>query len=275
MSLPAIDAYPDALTQHGATAEQVRDTYLGVVKNAILNHPRSLQKKIGPSELAHPCSRRIGYKLLDVPEANPATEAPWLPTIGTGVHGWLEEQFTQANSGQDYARWLVELRVSIGEVLGIDITGSLDLYDRATATVVDHKIVGPTTLKKYKSKGPGDQYEGQIMTYGRGLIRRGLPVKRVMIAFLPRNAELRDAFFWSAPYDAGKADAVLQRAEGIALTCKTLGPAAPALLGTADAYCTRCPWYRAGSADLATGCPGDPGAQSSRRPAAPALTLSI
>lgn len=259
-SPPPIVGLPEHLQQRGGDGDLVAAEYLDVIKTTIGNHPRSLQKRIGPSELGGPCARRIGYKLAGAEEVPGADDTPWLPTIGTATHTWLEDAFMTANRGFDHLRWLVEMSVSVGEVGGIDITGHVDLYDRVTATVIDHKVVGPTTLRKYKAHGPGDQYEGQIMLYGRGLRRRGLPVDRVMIAFLPRNAELRDAYLWHAPYDEAKAEAVLQRAEGIALAVKALGDGAYAALGTADQYCRRCPFHRRGSTDLSQGCPGDPAA---------------
>ena len=271
--LAPIEPLPEHLSARGGSVDLIRAELLAVIKNAIVNHPRSQQKAIGPSEVPHPCARRIGYKLGGAPEINhQPDDTPWLPTIGTAVHAWLEEQFIAANAGGDSTRWLAELRVAVGAILGAEITGSMDLYDRATATIVDWKIIGPTTLKKYKAKGPGQQYRGQIHLYGRGATRRNLPVDNVMIAFLPRNGELRDAYLWSEPYDEQVALDALQRAEGIALSIGTLGPAAYPLLPTADAFCTRCPYYRRGSTDPVAGCPGDENAPIPHG-SAPALTL--
>lgn len=262
MILAPVEPYPARLEQRGGDPTLVAAEYLDVIKNAVANHPRSLQKRIGPSEVGHPCKRRVGYILLGHDEINHSPDdTPWLPTIGTAVHAWLEEQFTHANDPNEYMRWLVELTVSVGEILGVDITGHCDLYDRVTATAIDHKVVGPTTLKKYKSQGPGEQYRSQIHLYGRGLARRGLPVDTVAIAFLPRNGELHDAYIWHEPYDEQVALAALQRAEGIALAVSNLGTKALPLLDTADAWCQRCPFYRANSEDLAAGCPGDPEAR--------------
>jgi hypothetical protein len=265
-ALAQIEPLPVHLTQRGGSVDLVKAELLDLIKHAIHNHPRSLQKRIGPSELGHDCARRIGYKLIGHPENEFPDDVPWLPTIGTAVHGWLEEQFTQANAGQDDARWLTEMRVSVGDILGVDITGSCDLYDRVTATVVDWKIIGPSTMKKYRSKGPGDQYRNQIHLYGRGITRRGLPVDTVAIAFLPRNGELRDAYIWHEPYDEQVALAALQRANGIGLAMQALGSAGLAQLAPADAYCSRCPFYLANSTDTATGCPGDPGMRQPGNP---------
>ena len=93
-----------------------------------------------------------------------------------------------------------------------------------------------------------------------------------MIAFLPRNSELRDAYLWSEPYDEQVALDALQRAEGIHLTTQALGPAGLNVLPTADAYCTRCPWFSRNAAaapgtprDASTSCPGHPAGDQERR----------
>ena len=41
----------------------------GLIVDAANNAPRSLQKRIGPSEVGDPCERKLSYKLLDWPEA--------------------------------------------------------------------------------------------------------------------------------------------------------------------------------------------------------------
>lgn len=259
MNLPPLPQLPDQLrTDRDPTSD-----LLDVIKTSITNHPRSQQKRIGPSEIGQPCARRIGYQLTGHPETNTRTDdVPWKPTIGTYAHAGMEDVFTDANTDTQHARWLTEMTVSVGDIGGTDITGHADLYDRYTDTVIDWKFVGPTQLRKYKSKGPGPQYRDQIHLYGRGFARRGLPVKRVLIAFMPRDGEFRDAHLWTEPYDEQVALDALQRANGIHLTVTALGVDGLAALGTAEQYCTRCPFYRRGSTDLATGCPGDPEASA-------------
>jgi hypothetical protein len=183
----------------------------------------------------------------------------------------LEEVFDRYNlrnasylEGQE--RFYIETRVSVGEVNGVEITGSCDLYDRVTGTVVDHKFPGPTMLNKYRKKGPGKQYRDQAHLYGRGWVRAGLPVNRVMIAFLPRHGELDDAFIWSEPYDEQVALDALQRVEGIDLTVRALGVAALELLPTAPHYCATCNYFQANSTDLERGCPGDLNSPVNARP---------
>lgn len=245
--------------EHGA--QIVTQVYLDAIVNAIMNSPRSLQINPGPSEIGTPCTRLLGYKLLGIPE-RPRVPA-WKAFVGTGGHLALEDVFDRYNlanaqylDGQE--RFYIETRVNVGEVNGIAITGSCDLYDRVTGTVVDHKFPGPSMLEGYRRKGPGPQYRKQAHLYGRGWQRAGLPVTRVMIAFLPRHGELADAYIWSEPYDEQVALDALQRLEGVDIAVKALGPAALQLLPTAPHYCHTCPYLKRDSQDLEGGCPGDP-----------------
>lgn len=274
MTLPAIAPMPAQLQQLDQAPEMLRDELLAIIRRSIDEHPRSLQVELGPSELGHPCARRIGYGLLEFDE-NPG-EPNWKATVGTAVHAYLEDVFTADNVRQavraaNVTRWLLEDTVSPGELGGQPVPGHCDLYDRVTATVVDWKCVGPTQLKKYRSKGPGDQYRRQAHLYGRGWQRRGQDLRRVAVMFLPRDGELRDAYYWSEPYDEQVAVEALQRAEGIVQATRALGVNALPILPTADAWCRMCPFYRANSTDLTRGCPGDAATQ---QPQTPALTLA-
>jgi hypothetical protein len=248
-------------TTPGASPDLFAQEYLYAIRNAILNSPRTLQEAIGPSQVGHPCNRRIGYQLLGQPER----EFPpmWKATVGTGIHLWLETAFDRYNldhapllDGQE--RFYIETKVSVGEVNGRELTGSCDLYDRVTHTVLDHKTTSPTRLADYRRHGPGEQYRTQAHLYGRGWQRAGLPVETVMIAFLPRNGELAETYIWHEPYDESIALNALERLTGIDLITKTLGHDALQHLPTTNHYCTYCPYFKAGSDDPKTGCPGDP-----------------
>ena len=236
----------------------VAQDYLTAIVTAIFNAPRSLQIEIGPSEIGSPCARRLGYKLLDMKENDQRPN--WKATVGTGVHLWLAGAFDAdnlrvAHDGRE--RWLVETRVSVGEVNGVEVTGSADLYDLWTNTVVDHKTCGPTRLKAYRKSGPGQQYRAQAQLYGRGFARLGYPVQRVMVVFLPRQGELDDAYIWHEPYDEQIAIDALTRLTGVHIAVTELGWKALAVLPTYDAFCTYCPFFRHKSTDLTKGCPGD------------------
>lgn len=194
--------------------------YRSVIEAAINGQPRSLQKRIGPSEIGNPCDRCLVHKLAGTPEEE--RHAPWLPFVGTSVHSQLEDVFTEANRGGP-VRYLVESTVSVGDVGGVDITGHADLFDLEVGEVTDWKIVGAATLKAAKF-GPSATYRTQAHLYGRGFVRRGLTVNRVRIAFLPRNSvHLGDAVVWSEPYDEQIALDALRRADTFARVIAALG----------------------------------------------------
>ena len=256
--------------------------YVSAIEAHALGHERSQQTRIGPSEIGTPCARKIGYKLLGYPEPR---KVNWKAQIGTWGHAGLEQAFQDDNMrgiptlGSE--RWLTENRVSAGPVpfLGYELTGSCDLYDRQTGTVIDHKFVGPTQLKAYKSNGPGPQYRVQAHTYGYGWEQAGYPVLHVAISFLARQGELHDRFFWHEPYDQQVAVDALSRLSGIAQATSVLGTGALPMLETAEVYCHSCPFYKPlangqehGDEILENGCPGHPGAKAST-PQTPPLQL--
>jgi hypothetical protein len=258
---------PPPLQRTSTPPEQLGQELTTLIRDAITNAPRSLQKRIGPSELGHDCARRIGYKLADFPE-NPNQLPNWKATVGTAIHTWLEhvldnDNLTYANGHNGEERWYVENKVSVGDLNGDDIDGTTDAYDRVTGTVIDWKTCGPAMLKKYRRQISG-QYRKQAHLYGRGWQRKGLTVRHVMVVFLPRNGELSETVVWHEPYDVQVALDALERATGIDITVTQLGKAAFQHLPTADAYCNRCPFFRAGSVDPALGCPGHPSGDQER-----------
>lgn len=256
MTLADLSLLPPVPDQRDGDPTLLHVECIDVIKAAITGAPRSQQKRIGPSEIGHPCTRRIAYKVAGVTEVN--NEAGWRPTVGTAVHEWLAYTFTTANKGLPL-RWLVELKVEVGQVDGVTITGSVDLYDRVTCTTNDWKIVSPASLKTYRAKGPGVQYQTQGHLYAHGLVARGLPVDTVAITFLPNSGELSEAVFWSEPYDESIATTAMERLRTIQGLTKIAGAAAAALLPTDGAqasWCRYCPFYMPASTDLTVSCPG-------------------
>lgn len=270
-----LETLPQQLTHPGITAEQVADELLDIVADSIRNQPRTLQKRIGPSEIDTPCPRRLAYKLLDQPERE--RMVAWKATVGTALHSHLADVFDQYNlihaaeTGWQ-ERFYVETRVSVGEIDGQEVTGSADLFDRVTLTNWDWKLVGPTQLKKYKKNGPGRQYRGQAHLYGRGWQRAGLGCRHVGIVFFARNGEFADTHVWTEPYDEQVAIDALQRLEGIAIATRMVGPQILDQLDAVDDYCNYCPYFHPGSVDLARGCPG--AADMTGHTSRPALTLN-
>lgn len=249
----------------------LRGELLTVIEQAAAAAPRSRQTRIGPSELGGPCLRRIGHRLAGTPPVNAAADR-WAATIGTAVHTWLAEVFDLADpmgTPGHARRWAVEEKVTTGVVAGDDIDGTCDLFDRATGTVVDWKVVGVSRLGEVRRHGPGEQYRVQAHCYGRGWEVRGEQVTAVAVMFLPRGGALRDAHLWCEPYDAQVAVHAHQRAGHVAVLVRD-DPSALGLLPTADAYCSRCPWWQPGASDPTRACPGDAAGQAARRAAATA-----
>lgn len=269
-----LEEIPAGLLVADRDPEILAGELLDVIADAIANQPRTLQKRLGPSEIGTPCTRKLGYRFLDHPEQDRPTA--WKPAIGTAVHEHLASVFDRYNlehalehDGQE--RFYVESQLCVGEIAGEEITGSSDLFDRTTLINWDWKVVGPTQLIKYRTHGPGDQYRAQAHLYGRGWHRAGIGCDTVGIIFLPRNGEFAEAHIWYEPYDEQVAVDALRRADGVELAVRQLGHQALTLLDTAPDYCGSCPFFRPGSTDLIIGCPGDP---DGLRRDAPALTFS-
>lgn len=184
------------------------------IEHAITYQPRSLQKRIGPSEIGTACDHCLAAKLAGWQQNERGV--PWLPYIGTSVHEKLEHVFLQENfalhdSGQPM-RYLMEQKTMVGQIGGVDIWGSTDLVDLAAGMTVDWKIVGASTLKKAKS-GPSPVYHVQADLYAKGWNDAGIRIDHVAIAFLPRNAvSLDQAIWWTQPHDRSRAQAALDRA---------------------------------------------------------------
>lgn len=257
---------PAALSDHqpGGSPDLLRAELLAVIEQGITNRPRSRQQMIGPSGIGTPCVRRLGHQLAGTPAAR-VQEAAWLPEIGTAVHEQLAAHFRAENERtvalHGEFRWFVETRVSPGVIDGRPLTGSCDLFDVITGTVIDWKVVGVTTLREAKAHGPKPTYRVQAHTYGLGWELMGMPVHDVAVFYLPRNGKLADGVFWTEPYDRQVALDGIARADALAAGLRIAGPAAVLPnLPTADDYCTHCPWFMPSgtpeATDLTRACPG-------------------
>ena len=236
-----------------------------LVQQAIVGQPRSRQKRIGPSEIGVPCDRRLGYKLAGVPEVNRVGDVPWKPYVGTAVHEQMANVMARhelQRLAEDGAspRWHVEERVSVGEVNGVEITGSCDLFDEHAGDQWDWKFTTRNKIREeYRPHGPGDQYRIQAHLYGRGWQRAGYQVRNVGVIFMTRDGEFTDRHVWHQPYDEQVALDALDRLGSIALALDSLGPEFTIpTLPTADAYCRFCPWFKANTTTISRSCPGHP-----------------
>lgn len=260
-SQPATFAAPAGPKVHPIKAELIE-----IIRWASSNAPRSLQRAIGPSEIGVDCMRRIAYRYTGARPVNTASD-PWFSIVGTAVHDWLDTAINlwcgHVLGTQPGGRWtqepryLTEKRVTAtADQHGV--SGSCDLYDQERATVIDHKVVGATALRKYIDQGPSNQYRIQVHTYGKGYRQAGHPVREVAIAFYPRSGYLTDMHVWSEPFDESIADHALTRAATVRQLAAVL-PIGQIPANPDQAACTWCPFYRPGGPADGAGCPGPQG----------------
>lgn len=190
-------------------SDPLRDELVSMIRSRDAATPRHLQVELGPSDVSHPCHRRMAYGIMAEPGGNPDFD-PLPAIIGTAVHHWLETAAQHANKTLGRERWLTETRVEVAPGL----SGSCDLFDTDTGTVIDWKVVGTPRLAKYR-KDPGPLYKSQVHLYGRGFQNAGHQVNRVAIAFVPRGATLHSLHVWSDDYDPKITEDVLTRREQV------------------------------------------------------------
>lgn len=217
-------------------AEKIRDDLLAMVRHADSKYARGLQRHLGPSEIGDPCTKCLAAKILGVHVRDEFYD-PWPAIIGTSVHHWLELAAERDNLDND-AAWCTETKVHPDNDL-LPKGGKADLYQDTTGTVIDHKVVGLTALKKYKANGPGITYRRQGHLYGLGFANAGLTVNRVAIAFWHRGGRMTDLHVWSEPYSADYACEALDRYRTLRDLCAAAGEAILPSLPT-DPDCFTC-----------------------------------
>lgn len=191
-----------------------------IVAHQILHQPRSLQTRIGPSEIGNPCDHCLAARLAGWEKQEDGI--PLATTIGTGYHALMEDFFkkweaeqAETNPGWRH-RYLMEQRVTVGQIGGQEITGSTDLLDLAAGLTVDYKVVGKTSFDKYRINGPSPTYQIQAHLYAKGWNDAGVKVDTVSIWFIPKMAiDLRSSHWWLEPYQPLIAENALQRANRI------------------------------------------------------------
>lgn len=237
-------------TDEGAPIADCPDTLfaelIDELRFAMDNAPRNLQQHIGPSEIGNPCSRALIHKLTgSAKPARPSSKPDgWRARVGSAMHAQCEEVFSADHLR---GRFIVEGKVSVGEINGQEITGHSDLFDTLGCANWDWKTKSKTQFDKARrdinaGRGPGQLYRTQAHLYGRGRERAGYPVRWVGIVYLLRDGNLRDSFPWVERYDEQIAVAALDRCTGLAQLAAALGkPAALAMFPLCDGeYCDYC-----------------------------------
>jgi len=223
--------------------------------------PRSLQVHLGPSELGTRCHRQIVGKMIGTPRTNHVSHF-WPAIIGTATHAWLAQALLDENARLGRERFLAELRVAPVP----QHAGSTDAFDWDDGTLIDWKVLAPTSMDKIRSPdGPPYRYKVQLLLYWLGALLAGLPVQRIAIVALPRTTPNLDTMYvWA--HEPGPEDAALV-AEVLAVTALRQKMATAILTGhmrledipitPSNDECYFCPLWRPQSArDGGAGCPG-------------------
>jgi hypothetical protein len=201
----------------------VFEELIDLLRYSIENHPRTLQERIGPSEIGDPCPRSLIAAMFNLPERpEPPNLRAW---VGTQMHAGLE-QIVRAANDPDEPRYLLEHNVTVGTIGGVKITGSIDCFDVLSGTVVDYKSKSKTRLLDHRRHGPGPTYRVQAHLYGLGMTLAGYHVNQVMFLFLPRDGEFADIFHWAEPFDPQTGLDALTRANQLHALATLLGPRA-------------------------------------------------
>ena len=187
---------PDLLARgNDEKAEALAEELAGIINQAANRAPRSQQVHLGPSEIGSACDREIAFKLTAQPDTNHVGGDKWNATIGTAVHSWLEDVFGKAGPK---GWWLPELPV----IPDPDHPGTADLFAVHHKTVIDWKVLGPSTLGPIRDGNLSRKYFVQLLLYGRGYKNLGVDVEAVALAGLPRGGSLRDMYVYRIPLDA-------------------------------------------------------------------------
>ncbi len=221
--------------------EQLEADMKEVIEHAVFNSSRSLQKELGPSEVGHPCPRRIAFGLMGFPKV--AARFDCLPSaVGTAAHDFFGKAFESANARTGEDRWLVEDRVNPF----LDTEGNSDLFDTRTKTVVDDKFLSKEKVQHARKHGPRKVYRNQVQSYALGFVRKGYDVENVGIWFLPRGGLLADAFFWHEPFDPSIGEWVGTRLATIAALVYDLDldnhPERAQMVPADTSDCSFCDW---------------------------------
>ena len=237
------DPFVDAETFGASTEPDLLNELRQMVIYGSSQHERTLQRDIGPSEVGHPCLRRLALRLTKSPEINTYSD-PLPSAVGTGAHAEFDTFARRDNQRLGRTRWLPEQRVTVRPGL----SGTSDLVDLDTMTIIDHKFPGTSRLHEYRSHGPSEQYRVQAHLYGRGARNMGLPIEHVAIAFWPRGGQMKNAHLWTEPYDDELVSRQLSRIDATLLLLDDLNvdehPERYQQVPATPGDCFLCPFYK-------------------------------
>jgi hypothetical protein len=224
-----------------------------MLKQHAYSHERHAQIELGPSQVGHPCARNIVSGLVSGKEEAINPQFDPLPSyIGVASHAAMEEAAKLDNykrlERQEPGRWLPERKVKVAEGL----SGTADLYDLKTNTVIDYKFPGTTKMTEYRKllaegKPPSIIYHVQAHLYGKGYRNEGYPVKRVGIWLLPRSGLLSTSRLWLEDYSEDLVQQQISRLHDLILLSYDMDlenhPERLAMIPITPYQCTWCPFF--------------------------------
>lgn len=171
------------------------------VSNVFAPTERDKQMRIGVSEIGDDCERCIADKLLGIPHDTKDAAVPLAPFLGTAFHAFAESRT------KNEPNVLAEQRVEVCDLEDYGrISGSVDRFDIAAATVLDWKLLSRKKISAFRKSIKWDdglprfadtvvgsqfrKYYIQIMVYGYGLTQLGHEVANCSIVAIPRDCSV-------------------------------------------------------------------------------------
>lgn len=244
-----------------------KDELVAMLAHHSANQPRSQQRRLGPSEVGHPCTRKLAYGLTLAPRCNDHAGDPLPSMVGTGAHAQMEDVLAGYNEWHGQ-RFLIENRVEPTP----GFTGTMDAYDLRDHAVIDWKFPGTTKMSTVRrDQHPGILYEVQAHLYGLGALRAGLTPRIVRIAFIPRAGFSTNTYVWEVPWNSEIAMAAINRMTSTIAMAADLQvdrhPDRYAVFPATPFQCDYCPWHHLKPAGPYECAGGDEGLR--RRPLTP------
>ncbi|HNP58840.1 MAG TPA: hypothetical protein PKG94_17995 [Gordonia sp. (in: high G+C Gram-positive bacteria)] len=244
-----------------------KDELVAMLAHHSANQPRSQQRRLGPSEVGHPCTRKLAYGLTLAPRCNDRAGDPLPSMVGTGAHAQMEDVLAGYNEWHGQ-RFLIENRVEPTP----GFTGTMDAYDLRDHAVIDWKFPGTTKMSTVRrDQHPGILYEVQAHLYGLGALRAGLTPRIVRIAFIPRAGFSTNTYVWEVPWNPEIAMAAINRMTSTIAMAADLQvdrhPDRYAVFPATPFQCDYCPWHHLKPAGPYECAGGDEGLR--RRPLTP------
>lgn len=244
-----------------------KDELVAMLAHHSANQPRSQQRRLGPFEVGHPCTRKLAYGLTLAPRCNDHAGDPLPSMVGTGAHAQMEDVLAGYNEWHGQ-RFLIESRVEPTP----GFTGTMDAYDLRDHAVIDWKFPGTTKMSTVRrDQHPGILYEVQAHLYGLGALRAGLTPRIVRIAFIPRAGFSTNTYVWEVPWNPEIAMAAINRMTSTIAMAADLQvdrhPDRYAVFPATPFQCDYCPWHHLKPAGPYECAGGDEGLR--RRPLTP------